>query len=424
MPAIKPRLPLMAVLAGTVLAVAATVTPATAAAPDPSPGPGQDSVLWSGPLPGHGVPGPEHPTRVFTDGTPLDISDDTIFTYSTLTSDNTPVPSTALLMRSHRPWTGTGGRPLAVIAPVTQGMDDACAFSRVVRTGAIFDPVHPELSATAPDYFRAHLLLDRGIDVVVTDYPGLGSPGIHPYMDNVATGRATADAGVAALALLGRPDAPVVATGHSQGGAATGWVAENAHGYTPQLNLRAVAVSSPPHNFRRLTVDADGSLAMGLMLMATDTQMRQSPSIRAEMERILTDEGRRMIADMRRTCTPGVFLPTAFRRSSSLTTTGESLVDVIDRMPGIQAEFRRQELGTRAPEVPVLLTYHMSDPLVNGADSRALGESWREHGDGRGVTVIEAPDSPVARSLMTGHPDPAVTHVPMIVDWLVGQLDG
>ncbi|MEZ2188694.1 alpha/beta fold hydrolase [Corynebacterium sp. CCM 9204] len=412
--------PVLAALITTAI-LTTTTSIATAAPPDPAPKPGQDAVLWSGPLPDHGIPGPEHPTRVFTDGTPLDISDDTTFTYSTLNSDNVEIPATALLMRTRRPWTGPGERPLAVIAPVTQGMDDVCAFSNVVRTGITFSPAHPELSATAPDYFRAHLLLDRGIDVVVTDYPGLGSPGLHPYMDNVATGRAAADAGIAALTLLNRPGAPVVATGHSQGGAATGWMAENAHEYTPELNLRAVAVSSPPYNFRQLTADADGSLAMGLMLMATDTQMRHSPTIRAEMERILTDEGRQMIEDMRRTCTPGVFLPTAFRKASSLTTTGESLIDVIDRMPEVGAEFHRQELGTQAPTVPVLLTYHMSDLVVNGHDSKTLGESWRAHGGD--VSVIEAPDSPIARALMTGHPDPAVTHVPPIVDWLARHLE-
>jgi hypothetical protein len=57
----------------------------------------------------------------------------------------------------------------------------------------------------------------------MTDYQGLGTPGLHTYVNRIAEGNAMLDAGRAATRLLGTsldPYGPVAFWGHSQGGGA------------------------------------------------------------------------------------------------------------------------------------------------------------------------------------------------------------
>ncbi len=62
-------------------------------------------------------------------------------------------------------------------------------------------------------------LLAAGTVVAVTDYPGLGTPGIHPYLVGESEGRAVLDSIRAARGLLGAQVGDRAAVyGHSQGG--------------------------------------------------------------------------------------------------------------------------------------------------------------------------------------------------------------
>jgi alpha-beta hydrolase superfamily lysophospholipase len=65
-------------------------------------------------------------------------------------------------------------------------------------------------------------MMARGYVVVATDHPGLGTPGMHPYLIGVSEGRAVLDSVRAARDL---PDAGAsnrfVVWGHSQGGHAS-----------------------------------------------------------------------------------------------------------------------------------------------------------------------------------------------------------
>ena len=96
-----------------------------------------------------------------------------------------------------------------------------------------------------------------------------------------------------------------------------------------------------------------------------------------------------------------------------LTTTGESVFDLVNRLPDVQKEIQRQRIGLRAPQVPVLMIYHQSDPLVSWEDSRALGENWQR--EGGTVRFVDYPRNPVADILKSAHSETALTPVPDIV---------
>jgi pimeloyl-ACP methyl ester carboxylesterase len=113
---------------------------------------------------------------------------------------------------------GTGGRcaagtaaPIAAVQHGTTGVADACAPSR----------------ETAFIDYMALPLVGRGLAVVASDYQGLGTPGVHPYL----VGESEAYSVLDGLRAIGRlADAAVepgclghdvILVGHSQGGQAT-----------------------------------------------------------------------------------------------------------------------------------------------------------------------------------------------------------
>nr|WP_234461438.1 lipase family protein [Corynebacterium macginleyi] len=89
-------------------------------------------------------------------------------------------------------WDGEGPRPVVAFAPGTKGLADHCAASRNIADGV-------------GDYeqFFFHRYLDKGYVVVLTDYEGLGTPGMHTYMDRASQGHAVLDSIRAAQKLDG-----------------------------------------------------------------------------------------------------------------------------------------------------------------------------------------------------------------------------
>jgi alpha-beta hydrolase superfamily lysophospholipase len=111
-------------------------------------------------------------------------------------------------------------------------------------------------------------MLARGYVVVATDYPGLGTPGIHPYLIGVSEGRAVLDSVRAARDL---PDAGAsnrfAVWSHSQGGHASLYTGELAASYAPDLKLVGVAGAAPATYLAEL-FDADKSSPVGKELTA------------------------------------------------------------------------------------------------------------------------------------------------------------
>jgi alpha-beta hydrolase superfamily lysophospholipase len=89
-------------------------------------------------------------------------------------------------------------------------------------------------------------MLARGYVIAATDYPGLGTQGIHPYMIGESEGRAVLDSVRAARHVAGaRTSADFALWGHSQGGHAVLFAGELARRYTPELRLHGVAAAAP-----------------------------------------------------------------------------------------------------------------------------------------------------------------------------------
>lgn len=141
-----------------------------------------------------------------------------------------------------------GGRYVVAWAHPTTGIADNCAPS------------------TNPDFFETipHLAALLALDYVVaaTDYPGLGTPGPHPYLVGASEGRSVLDSVRAAIRLPKTGAGPrFIAWGHSQGGQAALFAGQLAKSDAPELALVGVAAIAPATELRQLLEDDLGERA-------------------------------------------------------------------------------------------------------------------------------------------------------------------
>ena len=144
----------------------------------------------------------------------------------------TAVSGIVSIPRGHAP---RGGWPVITYDHGTTGIADACAPSRETSANLLDDYIHPLLER----WLRA------GYAVVRTDYEGLGTPGVHPYLIGVSEGRSTLDMVRAARALTHSLSRRVIIAGHSQGGQAALFATAIAPRWTPELQIRGTVAFAP-----------------------------------------------------------------------------------------------------------------------------------------------------------------------------------
>lgn len=101
-----------------------------------------------------------------------------------------------------------------------------------------------------------HELLGQGYAVAATDYSGMGADGPPSYLIGATEGNNVLDAVRAAKSLPGSSVGDdLYLWGHSQGGQAALFAAQQASTYAPELHLRAVAVAAPAADLALLLRD-------------------------------------------------------------------------------------------------------------------------------------------------------------------------
>src|ERR1700733_8488310 len=125
-----------------------------------------------------------------------------------------------------------GGRPIVAWAHPTSGIVPRCAPSLAIF---LFQQIQGLRSFVRDGYV-----------VAATDYPGLGTPGPHPYLVGISEARAVIDSVRVAATLPGAGGGKkFVVWGHSQGGHAALFTGIIAKTYAPELDLLGVAAAAP-----------------------------------------------------------------------------------------------------------------------------------------------------------------------------------
>lgn len=146
-----------------------------------------------------------------------------------------------------------GGRPVVSWAHPTTGITDKCAPSRIDNPYG--------------DVQGLQQFLAKGWVVTATDYQGLGTDGMHPYLVGSSEARGTIDIVRAARAIVSgvKVSNRYAVFGHSQGGQAVLFVGQMAQSYAPDLQLLGVAAAAPAGELAQL-FNADKDTAAGAVL--------------------------------------------------------------------------------------------------------------------------------------------------------------
>ncbi|WP_084512450.1 lipase family protein [Nocardia mikamii] len=300
--------------------------------------------------------------------------------YTSQTQDGGPVAVSGTYIDSARPWQGTGPRPTVIIAPGTSGQGDQCAPSEAFSTGLYADITPPSVSANQ-EAVSAMAWNSLGARVFVTDYIGLGTPGVHTYVNRVEEAHAVLDAARAANALSGTgPQTPLAFWGYSQGGGATAAAAELQPRYAPELDLKGVWAGAPVADLSAVLQKIDGNLIGGVVGYALNGFLARYPDLKPELDKRVTPAALGLLEDLKNECIGDVILKHPFLRGSDFTADRRPILDNLREVPAAIDIVDRQRIGTLTPAAPVLITSGVNDDTVPYGQARQLAADWCGHG--------------------------------------------
>ncbi|EOD4265258.1 alpha/beta fold hydrolase [Acinetobacter baumannii] len=175
-------------------------------------------------------------------------AESSILTYKMLGQSGQEVQATSLVFTPNTP-PPVGGWPIVVWAHGTTGVADVCAPSKAALADSTKDLISKLLAA--------------GYVVVAPDYEGLGTPGIHPFLNVKSEAFSITDAVVATRNYLSQRNLLTskkwVNVGHSQGGHAALGAAQYAS--RAQLEYKGTVAVAPASNLGFILIAGEQSVA-------------------------------------------------------------------------------------------------------------------------------------------------------------------
>lgn len=260
----------------------------------------------------------------------------------------------------------TGGWPVVSWGHGAVGIADRCA---------------PTVDGRIDNGYLAHWLA-QGYAVVATDYPGLGSPGLHAYLDGPSEAHALIDMVRAARAVEPSLGSRWVALGQSQGGQAAMVAASLATRYAPELDYRGAVALGVPSNIEHLVPFGDprlpplpltGTTVFIAYLLAGMRATR--PDV--DVDRFLSPRGREVLARLEDLC-----YQEAAAEVGDLSI-GDLLARRTDDPALVRAACDMLEIPTRGYDRPLFLGQGLTDTVTPApftfklvADLTAAGERF------------------------------------------------
>ncbi|GLS43113.1 alpha/beta fold hydrolase [Methylobacterium brachythecii] len=243
-----------------------------------------------------------------------------------------------------------GGRPVVAWAHPTTGVVDKCAPS-LARV------LYRSIQGLSD-------LLERGYIVAATDYPGLGTPGVHPYLVGISEGRAVLDSVRAARQLVGSGGASnaFAVWGHSQGGHAALFTGLLARPYAPDLSLVGVAAAAPATELATLMMadlDTSGGKNLTAMTLWSWSQVYGAP-----MTKVVTPDAVPVINQLANDCIETIFDVLEHRGPSKALDRSFLTVDNLAQREPWRSLLARNTPGTLPPRIPIFLAQGSDDTLV------------------------------------------------------------
>ena len=314
--------------------------------------------------------------------------------YRSQDAHGNPIATTGTYFDPTTPSTGPGPRPLVAVAPGTQGQGDQCAPSKLVNEPFTAKP--PGGPMTEYEMSAVDALLARGYAVVMPDYEGLGTPGVHTYVNRPSQAHAVLDAARAAerLPRTQLPPKPRVGLwGYSQGGGAAAAAAELAAPYAPDLDVRGTYSGAPPADLRETLKQTDGGSLAGVIGYTLNSMSAAYPKLRPEIQENTNDAGKQMLRTVADQCVGQTSIQYGFHHTNEYTADGQPLDTVLDRLPEAQQVLNENKIGNRKPSAPALVVAGSSDDIVPHGQAEQLAEDWKAKG--AAVTFQTIPEPPL-----------------------------
>lgn len=261
-----------------------------------------------------------------------------------------------------------GGRPVVSWAHPTTGVVDSCA------------PSSSPLGFTLIGGLQG--LLSAGYVIAATDYEGLGTPGIHPYLVGDSEGRGVLDAVRAAINLEQAGASKRVAVwGWSQGGQGALFAGQLASSYAPELELVGVAAAAPAGQLAELLTDdldtLDGVILGAYAVNAYEwVYAKNDPAPTAQG--LLTPAGNEALPELVTLCD--------LTQDAQMTAIAQPLIGSFYAKPPTQVAPWPDLLGKNTPggfktPAPILIAQGESDPLVIPSTTVELAKNLCGLGD-------------------------------------------
>jgi pimeloyl-ACP methyl ester carboxylesterase len=243
-----------------------------------------------------------------------------------------------------------GGRPIVAWAHPTSGVVPRCAPSLAIF---LFEQIQGLRSFVRDGYV-----------VAATDYPGLGTPGPHPYLVGTSEARAVIDSVRVAAKLPGAGGGKkFVVWGHSQGGHAALFTGIIAKTYAPELDLLGVAAAAPATDLATLmNEDIDSVGGKNITAMTLWSWQRVFD---AKMDKVVDPRAMPAIDQLAQECIEGPFdlrrrqLTEQPLEHYFLTTKKPSDVEPWHTL------LAENSPGALPPEIPVFLAQGADDTIVH-----------------------------------------------------------
>jgi triacylglycerol lipase len=340
--------------------------------------------------------------------------------YRSIDSRGNPIAVTGTYFEPDRPWPGNGPRPLIGVAPGTQGQGDQCAPSRLFGQSIHFSS-GLDITLGYEEFFVATMVA-RGFAVVVTDYQGLGTPGVHTYVNRLAQAHALLDAVRAAKRLPGTsltPDGPAALWGYSQGGGASAAAVELAPEYAPELRLVGAYAGAPPADLGLMLPFVDGSALVGVLGYMLNGAIEAYPEAAPAIHARLTPNGEHLLERTKNQCGPESFLEFSFHRLSEYLI-GDPLQ--IGRDPAMSKLLGAQRIGRLKPAAPVFVDINRFDPLVPWAGAHQMALDWCAQGADVQFWTNEQP--PFLNKLIVNHGLTLFVDGERALQWIADRFNG
>jgi len=266
--------------------------------------------------------------------------------YRSTGANGEPVAVTGAIIFPAQP--SPGKRKVVAWAHPTTGVASKCAPTLL-----------PDLSGTIQGIDR---LTELGYVVTATDYIGLGTGDVHPYLIGVPAAHAVLDSVRAAQQLHDTQAGHRFAVwGHSQGGHAALFTGMHAKSYAPDLNLIGVAAAAPATDLVALfSADKDSSSGRSLTTMSV---LSWSRTFAIPLSRLVAPGAGRQFERLANDCIESI---EDFVRESqderALAREFLSVDPVND--PQLKSIMESNSPGAPPRDIPVFLAQSRSDALV------------------------------------------------------------